>query len=534
MKILRVCGWSRRIAPILGGVGTVLFLGIPGLARAEDNGGISANVLAQMQAFQDEKASFTPAQRKMDSQLVFAVKQARNEVIAGGAVPYLRIGAKADTNGKIKVDIQANVTQGLLERIRELGGVVSSSFPHDNSIRALIPLGQAEAIAALSDVKFVRPAVAAHLWNSDPEGVVVHRAQQAINAFGANGAGVKVGVLSDSVDYLSQVQSLGDVGDVTVLPGQSGVPGTGEGTAMLEIVHALAPGAQLFFATAGNGESSFAQNILDLRFTYGCDIIVDDVYYFDESPFQDGVIARAVNTVAASGGLYFSAAGNAGNQDLNNSGTWEGDFRNGGAVSNVIGLNGGGSFHNFGNTNFDVVVQPNNNGASTVLMWSDPMGGSRNDYDLYVISTNGTTTNVVSASMNTQNGSQDPFEEVPAPNAGEEIAIVLVSGTNRFLHLDTLGGVLTNSTAGEIKGHAATAGAFAVAAVDVATAYPNPFTGGANEPVETFSSDGPRRVFYDANGVPITPGNFSSTGGTVLQKPNIAAADGVTYLCVRV
>ena len=53
------------------------------------------------------------------------------------------------------------------------------------------------------------------------------------------------------------------------------------------------------------------------------------------------------------------------------------------------------------------------------------------------------------------------------------------------------------------------------------------FTGGSTNPVETFSSDGPRRIFFDANGNPITPANFSSTGGTVRQKPDIAAADCV-------
>ena len=82
---------------------------------------------------------------------------------------------------------------------------------------------------------------------------------------------------------------------VTILPGQAGL-GTGEGTAMLEIVHALAPGSELYFATAFSGEASFAQNIRDLH-SAGCRIIVDDVTYFDESPFQDGIIAKAVNDV---------------------------------------------------------------------------------------------------------------------------------------------------------------------------------------------------------------------------------------------
>src|SRR5204862_2660028 len=123
-----------------------------------------------------------------------------------------------------------------------------------------------------------------------------------------------------------------------VLPGQTG---TGdEGTAMLEIIHDLAPGAQLYFATAVTSLATFVQNIRDLR-TAGCDIIVDDVFYFVETPFQDGQLAptntngglviQAVKDVVASGALYFSAAGNSGNFDSGTSGVWEGDFADGGA-----------------------------------------------------------------------------------------------------------------------------------------------------------------------------------------------------------
>jgi hypothetical protein len=41
------------------------------------------------------------------------------------------------------------------------------------------------------------------------------------------GAGVKAAVLSDSVDHLQASQATSDLGVVTVLPGQSGVPGSG-------------------------------------------------------------------------------------------------------------------------------------------------------------------------------------------------------------------------------------------------------------------------------------------------------------------
>src|SRR5262249_21784212 len=94
---------------------------------------------------------------------------------------------------------------------------------------------------------------------------------------------------------------------------------------------------QLFFATAFGGITSFAQNIRDLR-TAGCDIIVDDVFYFVETPFQDGqapgvvsntnggVVIQAVNDVTASGAMYFSSAGNSGNLNGRTGGGLGGNF----------------------------------------------------------------------------------------------------------------------------------------------------------------------------------------------------------------
>ena len=73
--------------------------------------------------------------------------------------------------------------------------------------------------------------------------------------------------------------------------------------------------------------------------------LVDDVIYFDESPFQDGAVAQAVNTVTGNGVLYFSSAGNEGNKDDGTSGTWEGDFN---ANGTPAALAGNGPVHNFG------------------------------------------------------------------------------------------------------------------------------------------------------------------------------------------
>ena len=44
---------------------------------------------------------------------------------------------------------------------------------------------------------------------------------------------------------------------------------------------------------------------------------------------------------------------------------------------------------------------------------------------------------------------------------------------------------------------------------------------------ERFTSDGPRRIFFKADGKPLTPGNFTATGGQVRTEPDLTAADGV-------
>src|SRR5262249_12083652 len=158
---------------------------------------------------------------------------------------------------------------------------------------------------------------------------------------------------------------------------------------------------QLYFATAFVSWAGFAQNILDLR-AAGCDIIVDDVEYFNESPFQDGIIAQAVNSVTADGALYFSSAGNDGNLNDGPSGVWEGDFVNGGAVT-VDGHPA--TAHTFGATTFNAVTTTVVNSSIALLFWSDPLGASANDYDLYLLSTDGTV--VLARSDNFQTGTQD-------------------------------------------------------------------------------------------------------------------------------
>jgi uncharacterized repeat protein (TIGR01451 family) len=521
MKISRL-DWIRQARPVprlMAGVALLMAAALSASAAVGVSSTVplGSNALIQIQALMAEKDSRTPAQQKMDSQLIYAFKAANGQPAAPG-VTLQKIGADVDAQGMVPVDITATVSDDLLNWIKQSGGLVINSFAKYQAIRARLPLAIVESLAARPDVKYVRPAVPArtHTGSVDSQGDTTHRAIAARSTFLATGAGVKVGVLSDSVDFMAQSQLSGDLpANLTVLPGQSGVPGTGEGSAMLEIIHDLAPDAQLFFATGEGGTANFAQNILNLR-AAGCDIIVDDLGYDTQTPFQDDIVAQAAESIIADGGMYFSAAGNEGNLTHGMVGTWEGDFKDGGALPSP----GVGRFHSFGTNIFDPIVTP---GSKVLLYWSDPQGGSSNDYDLIILSADQQT--VISSSTSTQNGTQDPFESAIATAPGQLIVIVKHSGAARFLHIDNFRGQIEIGTAGNIRGHPCAPHVFGVSASDANIPFPKPFE--RNDTVEDFSSDGPRRLFYFADGTPITPGNFLATGGTVRNKPDITAADGV-------
>ena len=492
---------------------------VSGVEAAEE---LPPQLVQQINALLADKAARTPAQQKLSSDLLYAIRMARGEAAAPG-IPTQRLSFAADANGRVLVTFKAQVTPGLLAQLQQSGAQNISSFLREDVINALVPLAQLESLAAHPDVISIAPAPkrTTHVGRLTSEGDTTHRAGQARTNFGVMGAGVKIGVISDSVDFLGNSQSSGDLPAITVLPGQTGF-GAGEGTAMLEIISDIVPKAELFFATAGFSMQDMARNIRDLR-RLGCDIIVDDIGFAVESPFQDDAISQAVNDVTSDGAMYFSSASNSGNVNDGTSSTWEGDFRDSGMT-----FSGSGAAHTYGTTIFNP-VDPLGSGL-VVLFWADPLGRSTNDYDLFVVEPTGN--NVNSSSTTRQNGNDDPYEQAQAA-PGERIVIVRESGDARFLHLEVFPkGPLGFQTQGRIRGHAATTNGFGVAAVDVATAFPNPFVGGGPNPVETFSSDGPRRVFFDPAGNPLNTTltnatNFLSTGGVVRDQPVIAAADGV-------
>ena len=494
-------------------------------------GGQSAD--EQIAALLAAKAQRTPAQRKVGSLLLDFVEAG---VPLTAAVPDADVlDAPVALRGHynaVPVDIRADVTPDVVTRIRALGGTVVNSVPRYRSIRARLPLSAVEPLATLDAVRSIRRAdeVTTHGQQektNTSEGDVAHRADWARATHDVDGSGIGIGVVSDGVESLAARQASGDLPAlVKVLAEQAGEGD--EGTALLEIVHDLAPGAELYFATGHGGQAQLAANIEALC-DAGAHVIVDDVYYPLEAAFQDDIVTQGINAATADGCFHFSAAGNAGNLNDGTSGVWEGDY----AAGSPLTVNGeaAGVRHDFGGGVVENRVTRRGDGF--ILQWADPLGASASDYDLFVVDAEG---EVLASSTNTQDGTQDPIESIPSDALPAEsidgppvrVVVLKVSGADRYLRLDTLEGRLAIATAGQSSRHSGSAHAISVAAVDVRTAGGAGGVFDGTESVESFSSDGPRRLFFQPDGTPITPDDFSATGGLVLQKPDLAAADGVS------
>lgn len=398
------------------------------------------------------------------------------------------------------------------------------------------------------------------------EGLGQLRVDDARSAFELRGAGVTVGVLSDSYDTARlgtgtpATEAEDDVlsGD---LPGPAGsctgqqLPvdvldegpkgRSDEGRAMLQIVHDLAPHADLAFATAFESEESFAQNIERLARPVaeggaGADVIVDDVGWFEEPFFQDGPVAVAIDRVSAEGVSYLSAAGN---NNLFDSGgreiaSWEAPaFRDSLACPEAVKKLGG--FNGFHCMDFDPSPSSDDTFGITVgpkqvltvdLQWAEPWNGVVTDLDAFLLAAGGQLLAKAPADNVSPTGTQRPVEILQWENESSspkvvQLAINRFSGLNprlKFILLQNGGGVSATeypqSSGGDVVGptifgHAGAESGISVAAV--------PYNNSAK--VETYSSRGPvTHLFGPVDGpIPAPPFGVPKT----IAKPDLAATD---------
>ena len=343
-------------------------------------------------------------------------------------------------NGKLPLNTMRN-------RISALGGnkiTATRASYRKGVIEAFVPLAQAAVIAKMEGVSAVHlaPKPVHDIGIATTQGIKQHRIGKIDPAI--DGTGITTGVLSDSYNVSGGAITAEDDIATGDLPGPGNpfgntepvvvfeelpFTGTDEGRAMLQIVHDIAPKAKLGFATADLGEVDFADNIESLaglpsgsksRPDFKADVIIDDVIYFDEPMFQDGIVAQAADEVAAAGVSYFSSAGN-----RPASQGYDADFRfvapAGATDGTNIDLTGvdpnlyAGGFHNFAPAtqkqdiaqNISIVTS-----GTIVFQWNEPFDTTPPVLGDLLQSGSGTLTD------------QMPTEDFPfAGTAGQHIAI---------------------------------------------------------------------------------------------------------------
>lgn len=250
-----------------------------------------------------------------------------------------------DDQGRIQINArttQADRLNAFRADLEELGMQVTWVEPAQKLVIGYLPVEQINNLPSVPTFHSATPLLAPirRAGLVAGQSVPVIAADRYSAAFGLTGAGVTVGVLSDSADLfgggLAASQATGDLGPVAVL--MDGPAGSSdEGRAMLEIIHDVAPGANLAFHTGAFSPQTMASGIRLLR-QAGADVIVDDIGWPVTPWFNDGVIGQAINAVSRDGAFYALAFGN----DSNNG--WQDNWR--GVTATVGGITG--TFHDLG------------------------------------------------------------------------------------------------------------------------------------------------------------------------------------------
>lgn len=453
--------------------------------------------------------------------------------------------------------------------VRDAGASIVAVAPGYHLISASAGEGELRAIARAPGVESVTEELtpmtgrvaspAMRTLNTCAPGVVSEGDQQlgadvARDQYRVDGAGIKVGVMSDSFNTGTPVTKAADDIATADLPGPGNPcgrttpvqvlddsatqappngPTADEGRAMTQIVHDLAPGADLAFATAFTGQVAFAANIKALA-NAGADVIADDIIYFAEPYYQDGIVANAVNDVTTNQGVaYFSMAFN-NNRIIagNDSNSWEAPaYRNAGSCPALVGGTDCMDFDPGPGVDNAFNITWSGSGKFRIgLQWAEPQNGVATNLDLYLIDAATNTVVAFSTQNNVTSGLPSEFVALTPSNttAGNyRLVIRRVAGFAprlKWINNDNGAGSIgaleyPTSSGGDvvgptIYGHNGTAGAQTVGAV--------PYFDSST--VESYSGRGPvTHLFGPVNGVTPAPPLASAE---VLDKPDVVATDG--------
>ncbi|WP_295541855.1 S8 family serine peptidase [uncultured Thiohalocapsa sp.] len=372
--------------------------------------------------------------------------------------------------------------------------------------------------------------------------------------YAVDGTGVMVGVISDSYDANGGAPE--DVAQGRLPSGvavlSDAASGNDEGRAMMQLIHKVAPGAELAFQSDAGGDAGVALKVLELA---GCpdvlppalaadcepspgvsaQVIVDDVGIFTEPFFQVGLWSAAVNAVRDVGVSYYTAAGNSADDSYS---AWF-------SPSGLFGPTGA-ELHDFDPTPAvdayqRIKVPVGSKPITFVFQWNDPAAsqclepcaGAASDFDIALVG-DGEGKSIVLAGSFAGNIDRDPLEGFEFKNDGS-IDVDGTPGPDEYFNLVLMHAegpqtrllkyivpsinsaeILTYRTnSSTVFGHVSAQGAMAIGAAN----WPQtPYFGQYPAQATTYSSLGGTPIFFDTSGKPMYD---------VPQQPWMLAPDGV-------
>ncbi len=389
---------------------------------------------------------------------------------------------RADERGRLHVFVRvARSDASARDALARAGLEIELANERAKVVQGWLPRTALEAVASLDFVRRVTPPIYAEAaaGQVQTEGDAIHRAD-LLRALGIRGKGVRVGAISDGALDFQAARDAGELpGDVSILS-----PGDGyEGTALLEIVHDLAPDAKLGFCS---GRPTTPQTLLEfadcaqrLVDEFGADVIVDDVNFLGTPYFEDGLDAIAVGEAIAKGAVWVSAAANFGDSH------YQATFVDSGDPLHS---------HDFGGGDVTMPVRVPLGGLNVYMQWADPFESVTDDYAVCIV--NGAEPGAESCSRRVDPA--NPFEVLFLPcstaNACDvDIAIRLESGAARevelfFTQRESYGPRQFGSARDSVFGHSAGRDVVSVAAINA--------TDPGYDDVTSYSSQGPVTLFF--------------------------------------
>ena len=410
--------------------------------------------------------------------------------------------------------VEGWVAPEALPAVAAVAGVTRVTVPsYAMHPRRAVPATPSNSMARLQESP--RPAASSTGGGIDRNGVTIMRADQFVTQTGANGSGAKVGVQSAGISSLQTIQARGELPAVQAVKPSDGASSQAgdEGTALLEEVHAVAPGAGLAYC----GPNTFVEytSCLSQLIAAGATILVDDLIF----PQQD-LLSSDSSAVQAIGQLLaqnpavalFTAQGNY------NGSYWEGSYSP--VALSSLGLppltcpSNGATQTDYYVSEFDgnpsqLLTVTQSSSIPVAFAWADPPGHNASKFDVYWVDSSDSTKSGCLSTASLTDTQAETGAALAAGSYSLYIATPDASAAGKFLKLWVGGDGLTSlskpTTGSVVTPQAFTGGAVTVGAVNGSD--------GVGNKIEAFSSLGPIAIEFP--------------NPTRIQAPVLVAPDGI-------